>query len=77
MNGKIFLQRLTNVGTIIGIASGVLLIATTLGYQVDNAEIMTIVKTICGIGVTLGILNNPDSIGLDLPGITNINNNNK
>lgn len=78
MNFKTLRDRLKNVGTLVSIASGVVLIATSLGFKVDNNEIMTIVKTLCSIGVTLGVLNNPDSVGLDIPGLPDKNNaNNK
>lgn len=61
------INRLKNPGTIIAIASLVLLILAQLGIGVDNAAIMNIIKTALSIGVTLGILNNPTTPGIDNP----------
>lgn len=61
------LKRLKNPGTIITLVSLVVLILTTNGIEVDSERIMITVKAICSIGVVLGILNNPDTAGLDLP----------
>lgn len=54
---KRILQKLTNTKTVLGVASAVILILTTLGLQVDNEQIMTIVKALCTIGILLGIMN--------------------
>jgi uncharacterized membrane protein len=51
------LKKLTNTKTVIGIVSSVVLILTTLGVQVDNEAIMTVVKAICSIGILLGVMN--------------------
>ncbi|MCT4542836.1 MAG: hypothetical protein N4A63_04795 [Vallitalea sp.] len=51
------LQKLTNTKTVIGIASSVILILANLGIEVNNEQIMTIVKALCTIGVLLGIMN--------------------
>ena len=51
------LKKLTNTKTIISIASAVILILTTLGVQVDNEQVMTVIKAICSIGVLIGIMN--------------------
>ena len=56
---KEILNRLKNTGTIIAIAGGVLLILNNLGIIVDNDKAMYLINAICGIGVALGILNNP------------------
>lgn len=64
------LNRLKNPGTIITLTSLVLLILTTNGIGIDSERIMTTVKAICSVGVILGILNNPDTEGLDLPFLT-------
>ena len=61
------LERLKNPGTIIAVVSAVLLILTNTGVEVDNEQVIIITKAICSIGVILGILNNPDTPGLDLP----------
>lgn len=61
------LRRLKNPGTIITLTSLIILILITNGIEVDSDRIMTTVKAICSIGVILGILNNPETPGLDLP----------
>ena len=61
------LKRLKNTGTIVSVASGLIIIYTNLGGQINNEVAMTIVNTICAIGVSLGVLNNPTTKGLDLP----------
>lgn len=70
MGIKEYLQRLKNPGTIITVVSLVLLILTTNGVEIDNERVMTTVKAICALGVVVGLLNNPDTPGLDLPGLT-------
>lgn len=62
-----YFSRLKNPATIIGIAGYVLTIMTTLGVAINNEAVMTIVQSICAICVLLGILNNPDTSGVDLP----------
>ncbi len=61
------LNRLKNPGTIVTLVSLVVLILTTNGFEVDSEKIMVTVKALCSIGVILGMLNNPDTPGLDLP----------
>ncbi|SKC59205.1 hypothetical protein [Maledivibacter halophilus] len=61
------LRRLKNPGTIITLTSLIILILITNGIEVDSDRIMTTVKAVCSIGVILGILNNPETPGLDLP----------
>lgn len=60
-------KRIKNPGTIIAVTSAAVLIATTNGFSVDNDKIMTTVKAICTIGVLLGVLNNPQTPGVDNP----------
>ena len=59
MNDKVtrLLTKLTNTKTIISLASLITLILTTLGYEVDNEKVMTIIKAVCSIGVIIGVLN--------------------
>lgn len=64
---KKYLSRLRNPATIIGIFGYILTILTTLGIVIDNEMIMTIVQSICAICVLLGILNNPETTGIDFP----------
>lgn len=64
---KKYFSRLKNPATIIGIAGYVLTIMTTLGVAIDNEAVMTIIQSVCAICVLLGILNNPDTTGVDFP----------
>lgn len=58
-------KRITNTGTIISITSLVVLILTVNGVGVDDNRVMTTVKALCGIGILLGVLNNPTTPGID------------
>ena len=62
-----YLNRLKNPATIIGLTGYLLTILSSLGFIIDNDTIMTVVQSICAICVLLGILNNPDTSGIDLP----------
>jgi uncharacterized membrane protein len=64
---KTYLKRLKNPATIIGLSGYVLTILSTLGFTIDNETVMTIIKSVCSICVLLGILNNPETSGIDLP----------
>lgn len=61
------LNKLKNIGTLTSVTSLILLIAATNGIEVDNERVMTTIKAICSIGLILGILNNPNTPGLDNP----------
>lgn len=54
---KRILQKLTNTKTVLGITSALILILTNFGLEVDNEQIMTIIKSLCTIGILLGIMN--------------------
>ena len=64
---KTYLKRLKNPATIIGLSGYVLTILSTLGFTIDNETVMTIIKSVCSICVLLGILNNTETSGIDLP----------
>lgn len=64
---KTYLERLKNPATIIGLSGYVLTILSTLGFTIDNEAVMTIIQSVCAICVLLGILNNPETSGIDLP----------
>ena len=62
-----YLNRLKNPATIIGLTGYLLTILSSLGFIIDNDTIMTVVQSICAICVLLGILNTPDTSGIDFP----------
>lgn len=64
---KKYLKRLKNPATIMGIVGYILTILSTLGISVDNESIMTVIQSLCAIAILLGILNNPETSGIDLP----------
>lgn len=66
-----FKSRITNVGTIISLASIIVVILLQFGF-IDAAmseTIKTVIYLVCGAGVLLGILNNPKGSGIYLPGV--------
>ena len=60
-----FKSRITNVGTIISLASIVAILLVNVGVidAVQSENIKTVVYLVCGAGVLLGILNNPKDLG--------------
>ncbi|MEG0180780.1 MAG: phage holin [Peptostreptococcaceae bacterium] len=66
-NRNEILNRLKNTGTIVAITSAVIMIVANLGFDIDSQKVMYIVNALCGIGVALGVLNNPVTPGLDNP----------
>ncbi len=64
---KNYFKRFKNPATIIGLSGYILTILSTLGFSIDNEAIMTIIQSICAICVLLGLLNNPETSGIDLP----------
>lgn len=70
INNKLvkYLKKLNNVGSIIAITSLIIVILTINHINVDSDRVMTTVKAVCSILVILGILNDPGTTGLDLPG---------
>ena len=67
MEKQSFWIKFKNPGTIVSLASLVILILTTNGFNVDNEKVMTTIKALCSIAIYLGAMNNPDTPGLDLP----------
>ena len=67
-NIKSYLKNINNMGSIVAIASLIIVILTANHINIDSDRIMTTVKAVCSILVILGILNNPATTGLDLPG---------
>lgn len=65
------LKKLSNVGTLIALASAVIFILNSMGVLVDSETVMNVIYGLCSIGVLLGILNNPNTSGIDLPFVKN------
>lgn len=64
---KEYLKRFKNVGTVISMVSLVGLLLIQLGVTVDMEWLDTTIKLICSIGVVAGVMNNPETKGLDIP----------
>jgi len=70
INLKTYLEGFKNTGTIIAVASIVLGLLANFGLNINNDLVMNIINGICGLGVALGVLNNPTTPGVDTPTIT-------
>lgn len=62
-----YLKRFKNVGTVISVTSLMGLLLIQFGIKVDTEWLDTTIKIICALGIALGIMNNPETKGLDLP----------
>ena len=60
-------SRLKNPTVVLAIAGYIIVILTNLGVSVNNNTVLTIINAICSILVLLGIMNNPENGGIDLP----------
>ena len=69
-----YLKRFQNVGTILAIVGAIGLILQQFGYKVDMEWLNNTTTAICSLLVLLGVANNPESAGIDLPKITKNNN---
>lgn len=67
MKVKEYIKRFSNVGTIISVVGLVGLLLVQFGINVDMVWLENTIKIVCGLFVVLGICNNPDTNGLDLP----------
>ena len=66
-NFKNLITRLTNVGTIIGLASAIIFILQSAGIVFDADKVGNIVRGVCAVGMFLGILNNSETKGVYIP----------
>lgn len=64
---KNLLKRLRNPGTIVAIVGTAGLLLTQFGIKIDLEWLDSTVKIACSLGVLLGILNNPQTPGIDNP----------
>ena len=63
-----YLKRLKNPGTLTAVVSSGALLAKQFGYHIDTVWLNDTVNALCVIGIALGVLNNPDTSGIDIPG---------
>ena len=64
---KNYLKRFQNVGTILAIVGAIGLILQQFGFKVDMEWLNNTATAICSLLVLLGIANNPQNSGIDLP----------
>ena len=65
---KQYLERFKNVGTVMSLVGAVGLLLQQFGYNINLEWLNNVATTICSILVILGICNNPNTPGMDLPG---------
>lgn len=70
---KNYLKRFQNVGTILAIVGAIGLILQQFGFKVDMEWLNNTATAICSLLVLLGIANNPENSGVDLPISTKTN----
>lgn len=61
------IKKLTNPGTVIALVGMVGLLLNQLGLEVDLKWLDTTINLVCSICVLLGIMNNPETKGVDNP----------
>ena len=62
-----YLKRFQNVGTIIALVGAIGLVLKQFGIEVDAKWLNDTTTAICYVLIILGIANNPDTPGVDLP----------
>ena len=72
-NFKNYMKRFQNVGTILAIVGVIGLILQYLGYKVDMEWLNNVATAVCSLLVLLGIANNPENSGIDLPMVKKTN----
>lgn len=65
-----YLKRFQNVGTVIGLVGLVGSLLIQFGIKVDMPWLNQTAQIICAILVVLGVMNNPETKGLDFPKTT-------
>lgn len=63
---KGILTRLKNLGTVMAITSLIVGVLVTNGLIVEGETVIKTVQSICSILVLLGIMNNPETEGIDI-----------
>lgn len=62
-----YLKRFKNVGTVLSLVGLVGILLNQCGVKVDTEWLNAITQTVCSILVILGVCNNPNTKGVDLP----------
>lgn len=62
-----YLKRFKNVGTIVSLVGLVGILLNQCGVKIDTVWLNNVVQTVCSILVILGVCNNPNTSGIDLP----------
>lgn len=62
-----YLKRFKNTGTIVALVGMVGLLLNQFGYGIDLEWLNITTQILCSIFVVLGICNNPEIPGIDLP----------
>lgn len=70
---KEYLKKFKNTGTIIGLVGLIGTLLIQFGVKIDVNWLNNTVQSICSVLVILGICNNPNTKGLDLPTTTDNN----
>ena len=64
---KSYLKRFKNRGTLMGVVGTAGLLVNQFGVNIDLVWLNHTADLICSLLVILGIVNNPDTKGVDLP----------
>ncbi len=62
-----YMKKFKNTGTIISLVGLIGLLLNQLGFCIDLDWLNNTINIVCSILVVLGICNNPNTNGLDLP----------
>ena len=64
---KNLLEKLKNPGVLVGVVSLVGLLLVQFGVKVDLVWLDETIKIACALGIAVGVINNPDTPGVDNP----------
>ena len=64
---KNLLEKLKNPGVLVGVVSLVGLLLVQFGVKVDLVWLDETIKIACALGIAIGVINNPDTPGVDNP----------
>jgi uncharacterized membrane protein len=67
IKNKEYWARFKNPALWISLVGLIVLLLNQFGYIIDAEWADTTIKLVCGIAVLLGLMNNPETGGIDLP----------